>query len=281
MHVRLCLRTSKCETSGSSLLEKEAKYSPSSGFVPKPMSRPLTMQVRGHTSTLRLLWEHTGAHLDSAARAVEELVGKASSPWERAELRRRGKAALASLATTAQGQAQLLAAHAAHAERADAAMTTLLAEEAEAGEQQARQQARQSASAKTGRPKRNKKRPPGAGSGAGSSAGEPPNLAMAAPTSQLLAAAGRGAAGGEHAEGAPAVLANAAAEADEIPATETRQGSGAHSGSTVPPLPDEFICPITTDIMTDPVVTVGNSRARNAHPPTHMHANRVIPGRSL
>ena len=46
---------------------------------------------------MRLLWEHTGAHIENAVSAVEELVAKASSPWERAELRRRGKAALASL----------------------------------------------------------------------------------------------------------------------------------------------------------------------------------------
>ena len=230
-------------------------------------------QVRGHTSTVRLLWEHTGAHIENAVSAVEELVAKASSPWERAELRRRGKAALASLATTARGQAQLLADHTAHAERADAAMTTLLAEEAEA-----REQTRQPASARSAKPKRNKKRPPGPGSGAGSGAGEPPGSAIAVPASQPLAAAET--TGEELAEGAPAAVLegglvdeanverevvsalaslNAAAGAEEVPQAETPQGSGAHGGSATVPLPDEYICPITTDIMTDPVVTVGNA----------------------
>lgn len=240
--------------------------------------------MRGHTSTVRLLWEHAGAHLESAVRAVEELVGKASSPWERVELRRRGKVALASLATTARGHAQLLADHVAHSERAEAAMTTLLAEEEEA-----REQARQPASARSGKSKRNKnvKRPPGPGSGSGSRAGEPPSSAMAVPAPQPLAAAETGK---ELAEGAPAAVEgnlvdeenaerevlsalaslNAAAGADKVPVAETPQGSGAHGGSTVP-LPDEYVCPITTEIMADPVVTVGNAPAHKT-PTSHTHA---------
>ena len=188
--------------------------------------------AHGHVATARLIWEQSGELIEAAEAAMEELVGRAAVPRERIELQKRVQAALACLADTALGRAT----HAAKEVIAEVAMAELLAEE----EQQLQPRSRAGKKKRTKRPARACSQPlPTAKAAEAEEAEAPAKVAVEAAAAKAV--------------DAPAPAQLEAAEPCEL---QTARGSTRDSaGCSTSPILDEYSCPITTEIMKDPVVT--------------------------